>query len=126
METEGDLSVARGFIQKLLNDHPCLPYEPGKEWRFLDYVTNAEEGTFRVSRAQEHVHSVSDICNPDECLLILDDAFPSITTRGAAIGSDLIFAPPIGSQQPQRTLMQRRISETLRIVLSSDAQETHL
>ncbi|RCN41663.1 hypothetical protein ANCCAN_12373 [Ancylostoma caninum] len=95
METEGDLSVARGFIQKLLNDHPCLPYEPGKEWRFLDYVTNAEEGTFRVSRAQEHVHSVSDICNPDECLLILDDAFPSITTRGAAIGSDLIFAPPM-------------------------------
>ncbi|EYB88831.1 hypothetical protein Y032_0241g3396 [Ancylostoma ceylanicum] len=99
MESESDLNVARGLIQKLLNDHPCLPYEPGKEWRFLDYVTNAEEGTFRVSRAQEHVHSVSDICNPDECLLILDDAFPSITARGAAIGSDLIFAPPIGGQK---------------------------
>ncbi|VDL68536.1 unnamed protein product, partial [Nippostrongylus brasiliensis] len=72
------------------------------------------------------VHSVSDICNPDECLLILDDAFPSITSRASAIGSDLIFVPPIGAQPPQRSLMQRRISETLRIVLSSEAQETHL
>ncbi|KHJ84118.1 hypothetical protein OESDEN_16172 [Oesophagostomum dentatum] len=126
MESESDLTVARSLIQKLLSDHPCLPYEPGREWRFLDYVTNAEEGTFRVSRSQEHVHSVSDICNPDECLLILDDAFPSITSRAAAIGSDLIFSPPIGSPQPQRTVIQRRISETLRIVLSSDAQETHL
>lgn len=44
-------------------------------------ISNAEEGTFRVSRHQESVHSVSDICNPDECLLILDDAFPSITTK---------------------------------------------
>lgn len=126
LESESELDVARVLIQKLLNDHPCLPYEPGKEWRFLDYVTNAEEGTFRVSRAQERVHSVSDICNPDECLLLLDDAFPSITSRSAAIGSDLAFAPLAGAQQPQRTIMQRRISETLRIVLSSEAQETHL
>ncbi|KAK6013641.1 hypothetical protein OSTOST_21040, partial [Ostertagia ostertagi] len=126
LESESDLDVARALIQKLLDDHPCLPYEPGKEWRFLDYVTNAEEGTFRVSRAQERVQSVSDICNPDECLLILDDAFPSITTRSAAIGSDLVFAPPVGAPQPPHSMMQRRISETLRIVLSSEAQETHL
>uniref|UniRef100_A0A0N4WK15 Diacylglycerol kinase n=1 Tax=Haemonchus placei TaxID=6290 RepID=A0A0N4WK15_HAEPC len=121
LESESDLDVARALIQKLLDDHPCLPYEPSKEWRFLDYVTNAEEGTFRVSRGQERVQSVSDICNPDECLLILDDAFPSITSRSTAIGNELV-----DGAQPPRTLMQRRISETLRIVLSSEAQETHL
>ncbi|XGW08412.1 hypothetical protein V3C99_011050 [Haemonchus contortus] len=126
LESESDLDVARALIQKLLDDHPCLPYEPSKEWRFLDYVTNAEEGTFRVSRGQERVQSVSDICNPDECLLILDDAFPSITSRSTAIGNELVFAAPVDGAQPPRTLMQRRISETLRIVLSSEAQETHL
>ncbi|ETN78238.1 diacylglycerol kinase accessory domain protein [Necator americanus] len=126
MDSESDLSTAREVVQKLLLDHPCLPYDSGREWRFLDYVTNAEEGTFRVSRAQEHVNSISDICNPDDCLLILDDAFPSITNRSAGMDANLMYAPPAAVQQPQRTLMQRRISETLRIVLSSDAQETHL
>uniref|UniRef100_A0A0K0CXM5 Septin-type G domain-containing protein n=1 Tax=Angiostrongylus cantonensis TaxID=6313 RepID=A0A0K0CXM5_ANGCA len=128
LESECDLDVARVLIQKLLDDHPCLPYEPSKDWRFLDCehlklyvkksspifadITNAEEGTFRVPRAQEHVHSISDISNPDDCLLILDDVFPSITASDASL--------------QQQSIMQRRIRETLRIVLSSDAEETHL
>lgn len=112
LESECDLDVARVLIQKLLDDHPCLPYEPSKDWRFLDYITNAEEGTFRVPRAQEHVHSISDISNPDDCLLILDDVFPSITASDTSL--------------QQQSIMQRRIRETLRIVLSSDAEETHL
>ncbi|VDM64090.1 unnamed protein product [Angiostrongylus costaricensis] len=112
LESECDLDVARVLIQKLLDDHPCLPYEPSKDWRFLDYITNAEEGTFRVPRAQEHVHSISDISNPDDCLLILDDVFPSITSSDTSL--------------QQQSIMQRRIRETLRIVLSSDAKETHL
>ncbi|CAJ0586761.1 unnamed protein product, partial [Mesorhabditis spiculigera] len=135
IEAEMDLVQARQQVHKLLHDHPCLPYEHTQDWRFLDYVTNAEEGTFRVSRHAEYAQSVSDICNPDECLLILDDAFPSITSRGAAIATDLVFSPkmppqPAIFQMPKQTQPRRastrRISETLRIVLSSDARETHL
>ncbi|KAK6040265.1 hypothetical protein COOONC_22230, partial [Cooperia oncophora] len=44
LESESDLDVARALIQKLLDDHPCLPYEPSKEWRFLDYVTECRVG----------------------------------------------------------------------------------
>ncbi|KAI1726695.1 diacylglycerol kinase accessory domain-containing protein [Ditylenchus destructor] len=65
LEAEMELQQARYIIQKLLADHAMLPYEPGKEWRFLDY----------------------------ECIIILDDAFPSMTSRSAAIGHDLIFSP---------------------------------
>uniref|UniRef100_A0A1I7ZEV0 Diacylglycerol kinase n=1 Tax=Steinernema glaseri TaxID=37863 RepID=A0A1I7ZEV0_9BILA len=93
VESEVELESARMQIQKLLSDHPCLPYEPGKDWRFLDYVTNAEEGTFRVSRHQEHLHSISDICNLDECLMVLDEAFPSMTNRSTNIVSDVVFTP---------------------------------
>ncbi|VDM42445.1 unnamed protein product [Toxocara canis] len=93
VEAETELDSARQQVQRLLNEHPCLPYEPGDDWRFLDYVTNAEEGTFRISRHQEHVHSVSDICNLDECLMVLDERFPSITSRSSVIASDLAFAP---------------------------------
>ncbi|KAK0396104.1 hypothetical protein QR680_001565 [Steinernema hermaphroditum] len=93
VESEVELEAARLQIQKLLSDHPCLPYEPGKDWRFLDYVTNAEEGTFRVSRHQEHLHSISDVCNLDECLMVLDDAFPSMTNRSTNIVSDVVFTP---------------------------------
>ena len=59
---------------------------------FLD-VSNSEEGTFRISRHQEHNHTVSDICNVDECIILQDDAFPSMTARSAAIGHDLVFTP---------------------------------
>lgn len=143
VESEAELDSARVLIQRLLVEHNSLPYEPDKNWRFLDCkflfkkifnikidqkctldtldnlefliiflencktfqrfclsklycdifftwrvfifsdVSNAEEGTFRVSRQQEHVQSVSDVCNTDECLLILDHAFPSITDREA-------------------------------------------
>ncbi|NP_001355399.1 Diacylglycerol kinase [Caenorhabditis elegans] len=127
VESEAELDSARVLIQRLLVEHNSLPYEPDKNWRFLDYVSNAEEGTFRVSRQQEHVQSVSDVCNTDECLLILDHAFPSITDREAVE----LFQPqqPIPSTSTSaapRYHNSRRISETLRIVLSSDAQETHL
>lgn len=93
LEAEMELSQARQAIQKLLCEATMLPYEPGSDWRFLDYVSNAEEGSFRVSRHQEHNHSISDICNLDECIILLDDAFPSMTARSAAIGQDLIFTP---------------------------------
>ncbi|ULU06531.1 hypothetical protein L3Y34_018406 [Caenorhabditis briggsae] len=127
VESEAELDSARVLIQRLLVEHNSLPYEPDKNWRFLDYVSNAEEGTFRVSRQQEHVQSVSDVCNTDECLLILDHAFPSITDREAVE----LFQPqqPVSSSTSSSTPRyhnSRRISETLRIVLSSDAQETHL
>ncbi|EGT48134.1 hypothetical protein CAEBREN_15916 [Caenorhabditis brenneri] len=128
VESEAELDSARVLIQRLLVEHNSLPYEPDKNWRFLDYVSNAEEGTFRVSRQQEHVQSVSDVCNTDECLLILDHAFPSITDREAVE----LFQPqqPVSSSTTSsstpRYHTSRRISETLRIVLSSDAQETHL
>ena len=36
VETETELAQARQLIQKLLADHQMLPYEPGKDWRFLD------------------------------------------------------------------------------------------
>ncbi|KAI6196238.1 Diacylglycerol kinase [Aphelenchoides besseyi] len=125
VEAEMELTQARQAIQKLLNEHLMLPYDPSNDWRFLDYVTNSEEGTFRLSRNQEQSHSVSDVSNLDECIIVLDDAFPSMTVRSAAIGHDLVFTP---SKKPvvQNALAQRRISETLRIVLSSDSQETHL
>ncbi|KAH7700572.1 CRE-DGK-5 protein [Aphelenchoides avenae] len=93
LDAEIELTHARQLIQKLLAEHPMLPYEPGKDWRFLDYVSNSEEGTFRISRHQEHNNAVSDISNLDECVIILDDAFPSMTARSAAIGHDIVFTP---------------------------------
>ncbi|CAI4223128.1 unnamed protein product [Auanema sp. JU1783] len=129
VEAESELDDVRTQILKILLDHHSLPYAPSRDWRFLDYVTNAEEGTFRVSRHQEKLHSISDICNPDECLLILDHAFPSITAVTEVV-QDISFSnngePSPMTTPPPRKPCQRRISETLRIVLSSDAQETHL
>uniref|UniRef100_A0A7E4V577 Diacylglycerol kinase n=1 Tax=Panagrellus redivivus TaxID=6233 RepID=A0A7E4V577_PANRE len=93
VEMETELVQARLLIQKLLAEHQMLPYEPGKDWRFLDYISNCEEGIFRMSRHQEHNHAVSDVCNIDDCIILQDDAFPSMTARSAAIGHDLIFAP---------------------------------
>ncbi|KAI6193667.1 Diacylglycerol kinase [Aphelenchoides besseyi] len=93
VEAEMELTQARQAIQKLLNEHLMLPYDPSNDWRFLDYVTNSEEGTFRLSRNQEQSHSVSDVSNLDECIIVLDDAFPSMTARSAAIGHDLVFTP---------------------------------
>uniref|UniRef100_A0A9J2PLJ3 Diacylglycerol kinase n=1 Tax=Ascaris lumbricoides TaxID=6252 RepID=A0A9J2PLJ3_ASCLU len=125
VEAETELDSARQQIQKLLREHPHLPYEPSEDWKFLDYVTNAEEGTFRISTNQEHLHSVSDICNLDECLMVLDERFPSLSSRSSAIVSDLVFSPNIASST-RRMPSIRRISETLRIVFSSETQETLL
>lgn len=36
LDAEIELTHARQLIQKLLAEHPMLPYEPGKDWRFLD------------------------------------------------------------------------------------------
>ena len=36
IESETELAQARQLIQKLLADHQMLPWEPGKDWRFLD------------------------------------------------------------------------------------------
>jgi diacylglycerol kinase (ATP) len=93
IEAETELAQVRQTIQKLLVEAVMLPYEPGSDWRFLDYVSNSEEGTFRISKHQEQNHSISDICNLDECIILLDDAFPSMTARSAVIGHDLIFTP---------------------------------
>lgn len=38
LEAEIDLSQVRNLIYRLLQEHPMLPYEPGKEWRFLDCI----------------------------------------------------------------------------------------
>lgn len=59
-------------------------------------LSNAEEGTFRVSRHQEQCRSVADVCSLEEGgpgILLLDDAFPSMSTRAAAIGHELGFTP---------------------------------
>ncbi|VDK41858.1 unnamed protein product [Anisakis simplex] len=125
VEAETELNLMRHQIQKLLHEHSSLPYEPGDDWRFLDYVTNAEEGTFRIARHQEHTHSVSDVCNLDDCLMILDEHFPSVTSRSSILGSDLTFDSS-ASTDSYRKSSTRRISDTVRIVLSSDTQETLL
>jgi len=146
VEAETDLARVRTIVQKLLGEHPMLPYTPGSDWRFLDYLSNSDEGTFRVSRHHEPTASLSDIANLDECVLLLDEAFPSITDRSAA----MVFTPTTVQQQSQPqiheqqamvkqsngkspqissvqpVLTRRRISETLRIVLSSESPETHL
>jgi len=36
LEAELELSQVREKIQKMLSQHQILPYEPGKDWRFLD------------------------------------------------------------------------------------------
>lgn len=36
VEAETELDSARQQIPKLLREHPCLPYEPGEDWKFLD------------------------------------------------------------------------------------------
>ncbi|CAK5031874.1 unnamed protein product [Meloidogyne enterolobii] len=133
LEAELELSQVREKIQKMLSQHQILPYEPGKDWRFLDYVSSPEEGTFRISNQQEHCRTVADVSSLDEtnsAILILDDAFPSMTVRSAAIGHELVFNPAGGKQaktsNEKNNLMRRRIGETLRIVLSTDSQETHL
>lgn len=36
VEAETELDSARQQIQKLLREHPHLPYEPSEDWKFLD------------------------------------------------------------------------------------------
>uniref|UniRef100_A0A914HIS9 Diacylglycerol kinase n=1 Tax=Globodera rostochiensis TaxID=31243 RepID=A0A914HIS9_GLORO len=137
VEAETELAQLRQHIQQMMCEHQILPYDPGPEWRFLDYVSSAEEGTFRVSRHQEQCRTVADVCSLEqvECrpgILILDDAFPSMNARAAAIGHELVFtlarkaAAPTTTSDRRNTMIRRRISETLRIVLANDAPETHL
>uniref|UniRef100_A0A0N4ZBI1 Diacylglycerol kinase n=1 Tax=Parastrongyloides trichosuri TaxID=131310 RepID=A0A0N4ZBI1_PARTI len=125
VEAEVELEQARWQVQKLLSEHPALPYEPEKDWSFLDYVSNSEEGTFKVSRHYELSQTVSDICNVDECILILDDAFPSLTERAQVIGNELNFTPSVDYEViPNQT--QHSLNEALRMVLNNDQRETHL
>ncbi|KAL3104821.1 hypothetical protein niasHT_024020 [Heterodera trifolii] len=139
VEAETELVQLRPHIQQMMCEHQILPYDPGPDWRFLDYVSNAEEGTFRVSRHQEQSRTVADVCTLEAeegtssraGIFILDDAFPSMSARAAAIGGhELVFTPAKMSVVPtvadRRTMIRRRISETLRIVLANDAPETHL
>ncbi|KAF7640242.1 Diacylglycerol kinase [Meloidogyne graminicola] len=123
LEAELELNQVRERIQKMLSEHQILPYEPGNDWRFLDYVSSPEEGTFRISQQQEYCKTVADVSSLDEtnsAIIILDDAFPSMTVRSAAIGHDLVFNPAgvkqIKTLNEKNNLMRRRIGETLRII----------
>ncbi len=99
----------------------------------------AEEGIFRVSRSHEPTESVSDISGLDECILIQDDAFPSMTDRGNMLNAASEFhcssyqrhhkKSPVGHHHYQHyhhSRRPRRFSETLRIVLRTENQEAHL
>ncbi|CEF60397.1 Diacylglycerol kinase [Strongyloides ratti] len=125
VEAELELEQVRIQVQKLLSDHPALPYEPEKDWSFLDYVSNSEEGTFKVSKHYEISQTVADICNVDDCIVILDDSFPSLTERAQVIGNDLAFTPSIDYEKKPSTT-EHSLNEALRLVLNSDQKETHL
>lgn len=125
VEAELELEQARFQVQKLLSDHPALPYEPEKDWSFLDYVSNSEEGTFKVSKHYEISQTVSDICNVDDCIVILDDSFPSLTERAQVIGNDLAFTPSLDYDMKTNSI-EHSLNETLRFVLNSEQKETYL
>ncbi|CAG9534868.1 unnamed protein product [Cercopithifilaria johnstoni] len=74
VEAEAELDIVRQRIEKLIADYSNSNIEPNSEWRFLDYVSSAEEGVFRVHRYQEQFMTISDICCLEECILILNNA----------------------------------------------------
>uniref|UniRef100_A0A0N5B3U1 Diacylglycerol kinase n=1 Tax=Strongyloides papillosus TaxID=174720 RepID=A0A0N5B3U1_STREA len=125
VEAELELEQARIQVQKLLLEHPALPYEPEKDWSFLDYVSNSEEGTFKVSKHYELSQTISDICNVEDCIAILDDSFPSLTERSQVIGHELAFTPSL-DYEVKTNPVESSLNEALRIVLNSDHRETHL
>ncbi|KAK6103773.1 Diacylglycerol kinase accessory domain family protein [Brugia pahangi] len=73
VEAEAELDVVRQKIEKLITVCSNLNLGSNSEWRFLDYVRNAEEGVFRVHRYQEQFMTLSDICCLEECIMILNN-----------------------------------------------------
>lgn len=49
VEAETSLDQARAHIQRVLAEHPCLPYEPDRDWRFLDCKLAYGEGRTELS-----------------------------------------------------------------------------
>lgn len=65
IESEADLEQARSLI---IRNAPELKQRT--DWIFVDYVSGVR--TFRIDRAEEQLHSVSDVCSTEQALIILD------------------------------------------------------
>uniref|UniRef100_A0A915PYN7 Diacylglycerol kinase n=1 Tax=Setaria digitata TaxID=48799 RepID=A0A915PYN7_9BILA len=73
VDAEAELENVRQKIEKLIGDYSPSNIGTNSEWRFLDYVSSAEEGVFRVHRYQEQFMTLSDICCLEECIIILNN-----------------------------------------------------
>ncbi|XP_058053699.1 eye-specific diacylglycerol kinase [Anopheles bellator] len=68
-----DLEQIRVLINKYCNDLPDSP-KLSPDWCFIDSCT--AERFFRIDRAQENLHYITDIAN--ECVFVLDQESPTL------------------------------------------------
>uniref|UniRef100_A0A8R1XJL5 Diacylglycerol kinase n=1 Tax=Onchocerca volvulus TaxID=6282 RepID=A0A8R1XJL5_ONCVO len=76
VEAEAELDGVRQKIEGIIADYSDSNMESNSEWRFLDYVSSAEEG--------EQFMTLSDICCLEECIMILNN----VSTRQIQQSSD--------------------------------------
>ncbi|VBB26906.1 unnamed protein product [Acanthocheilonema viteae] len=118
VEAEAELDIVRQRIEKLIADYSSSSIESNSEWRFLDYVSSAEEGIFRVHRYQEQFVTISDICCLEECIIILNNA---LVRRIHSIDE--------ASSQIKKSISDHDIclnGDTLHVTFQCDTHETHL
>ena len=96
-------------------------YRPASDWHYVDYKSCGNLA-FRVPLVEEGVHSVSDVANPDEVLLVLDDAFPALPPADVGEESG-------GSNWARRRSSRKRrkkFSQPFKMVLHGEKGETAL
>ncbi|VDN05765.1 unnamed protein product [Thelazia callipaeda] len=91
VETDEELESVRQKIDKLLAQCSHLKLKSNNAWRFLEYVSNAEEGVFRIQPYHEQFMTLSDICCLDECIMILDNFISSTAADSNSNHTKLTF-----------------------------------
>ncbi|XP_075234118.1 retinal degeneration A [Lycorma delicatula] len=131
-----DLEQVRQIVNKLQESQPDLP-KLSPDWCFVDSCT--AERFFRVDRAQEHLHYVTDIAS--ESLFILDplsaqtpddeSAFPSPATSNHQSPSSLLgdqttpeLSPSDEQVKPASGLKTSDTTESLSPTSTTDSQKT--
>ncbi len=87
------------------------------------------EGSFRLSRSQEYLHSPSDICCTDDCLLIMDEMCPSYEDEFFKHQNISPSASPkkdLHKKRSHKSRNREKMGPALRIILSTDCEETPL
>ncbi|KAM3718388.1 putative diacylglycerol kinase [Dirofilaria immitis] len=120
VEAEAELDNIRQKIDKIIADYSDSNIELSSEWRFLDYVSSAEEGVFRVHRYQEQFMTLSDICCLEECIMIVNNVLVKQIQQSTDDASNQVRKNNISDRDDCLN------DEALHITFQCDTNEAHL